>query len=570
MSTLPPGSEVPLSVVDSPTGAPSSERGSYLVAAGILLSRLAGLAREVAISAYLGVGATADVFKAALRIPNLLQNLLGEGVLSASFIPVYSRLLEEDRTAADRLAGKILGLLLTVMAAVVAVGILFARPITLLITPGFSGEQLELATTLLRIMFPGIAFLVLSAYCTGVLNSHRRFFLSYVSPVMWNATQIAFVVAAGVWGATEVGIAHALAWGVLVGAVLEVAIQVPAVRRLTRNAGISLDVRSAEVQDVLRRFFPVAVGRGVIQLLIYVELLLASLLAVGGVSALTYGQVLYLLPISLFGMAVAAAELPELARLGRSGTHLIRERLHTGMERITFYVAITVSLYVFAGDVIVGVLLQRGEFTSADTQLVWYVVAVFALGLLGTTRSRLLQNGLYALDRPKLVARISVFRVALAGLLGALFMFPLDRFAIVDGSVTQIGPMGFRPLPDSLRLVQDGPPRLGVVGLALGAALSSWVEYRLLKGALEWRIGHLPRMGHGARWCLIAAVGSGILAAGLRSRTEDLPNLLAVVVVCIPTIVVYVVITTVMQVPEATSLVGRLRGVLAVDRIGRR
>jgi putative peptidoglycan lipid II flippase len=558
VTDLPPGSEVPLSTVDSPTGAPSSERGSYLVAAGILLSRIAGLAREIAISAYLGVGATADVFKAALRIPNLLQNLLGEGVLSASFIPVYSRLLEEDRDAANKLAGKILGLLLTVMGAIVVIGIVFARPLTLLITPGFSGEQLELATTLLRIMFPGIAFLVLSAYCTGVLNSHRRFFLSYVSPVMWNATQIAFVVAAGVYGATQVGIAHALAWGVLVGAVAEVAIQVPAVRSLTRGARLGVDLRSPHVQDVIRRFVPVVIGRGVIQLLIYVDLFLASLLAVGGVSALTYGQVLYLLPISLFGMAVAAAELPELARLGRAGARAIKERLHTGMERITFYVAITVALYVFAGDVIVGVLLQRGEFTADDTQLVWYVVAVFSLGLLGTTRSRLLQNGLYALDRPKLVARIAVFRVALAGLLGALFMFPFDRFAIVDGSITQVAPMAFRPLPDSLRLVEGGAPHLGVVGLALGAAMSSWVEYRLLKGALEWRIGALPRMGHASRWCLIAATGCGVLAAGLRSRTQDYPQLLAAMAVCIPTVLVYLLITAVMHVPEATLLVDRL------------
>jgi putative peptidoglycan lipid II flippase len=559
VSDLPPGNEVPLAVVDAPTGGRSSERGSYLVAAGILLSRVAGLAREIAISAYLGVGATADVFKAALRIPNLLQNLLGEGVLSASFIPVYSRLLEEDREAAKQLAGKILGLLLAVMAAIVAIGVLFAHPLTLLITPGFSGEQLELATTLLRIMFPGIAFLVLSAYCTGILNSHRHFFLSYVSPVMWNATQIAFVVAAGVYGATQVGIAHALAWGVLVGAVLEVAIQVPTVRRLTRGARPSLDVRSPHVQDVIQRFVPVVIGRGVIQLLIYVDLFLASLLAVGGVSALTYGQVLYLLPISLFGMAVAAAELPELARLGRAGARAIRERLHTGMERITFYVAITVALYVFAGDVIVALLLQRGEFTAADTQLVWYVVAVFSLGLLGTTRSRLLQNGLYALNRPKLVARIAVFRVALAGLLGALFMFPFDRFAIVDGSVTQIGSIAFRPLPDSVRLMEGGPPRLGVVGLALGAAISSWVEYRLLKGALEWRIGALPRMGDPSRWCLIAAVGCGVLAAGLRSVTQDSSNLVAAIVVCGPTILVYLLITAVMRVPEALLVVGWLR-----------
>lgn len=553
---------VPLTDVDEPSSTAAQRRGSYLVAAGILLSRLAGLIREVAISGYLGVGATADVFKAALRIPNLLQNLLGEGVLSASFIPVYSRMLDEDRREANRLAGNVLGLLLAMMAAIVAVGVLLARPLTLLITPGFSGERLELAVTLLRIMFPGIALLVLSAFCTGILNSHRQFFLSYVSPVMWNAAQIALVVAAGLYGATDVGIAHALAWGVVVGAVLEVAIQVRPVGRLLRGARLSVGRTSPEVREVLGRFGPVVVGRGVVQLLSYVDLVLASLLALGGVSALTYGQVLYLLPISLFGMAVAAAELPELSRLGRRGRAAIRDRLHTGMERITFYVAITAAVYVFAGDIVVSTLLQRGEFTAADSRLVWFVIGAFALGLLGTTRSRLLQNGLYALDRTKLVARIAVLRVALAAALGALLMFPLDRLAIVGSSVQRIGDLGWSPLPDSLRLLEDGPPRLGVVGLALGAAISSWVEYRLLKGALQWRIGALPRMGHDGRWSLFAALGSGVLAAGLRSVTDGLPTIVAALVVLVPTGLTYLTITATMGVSEARALVDRLRRLL--------
>jgi len=553
---------VPLTEVDEPPSPASQRRGSYLVAAGILLSRIAGLIREVAISGYLGVGATADVFKAALRIPNLLQNLLGEGVLSASFIPVYSRLLDEDRREANRLAGNVLGLLLAVMAAIVAVGVLLARPLTLLITPGFSGERLELAVTLLRIMFPGIALLVLSAFCTGILNSHRQFFLSYVSPVMWNAAQIALVVAAGLYGATDVGIAHALAWGVVVGAVLEVAIQVRPVGRLMRGARLSVGRGSPEVREVLGRFGPVVVGRGVVQLLSYVDLVLASLLALGGVSALTYGQVLYLLPISLFGMAVAAAELPELSRLGRRGRAAIRDRLHTGMERITFYVAITAAVYVFAGDIVVSTLLQRGQFTAADTRLVWFVIGAFALGLLGTTRSRLLQNGLYALDRTKLVARIAVLRVALAAGLGALLMFPLDRLAVVGSSVQRIGDLGWSPLPDSLRLLEDGPPRLGVVGLALGAAISSWVEYRLLKGALQWRVGRLPRMGQDGRWSLLAALGSGVLAAGLRSVTDGLPTIVAALVVLVPTGLTYLTITATMGVSEARALVDRVRRVL--------
>lgn len=537
-------------------------RGSFLVAAGILLSRLAGLLREIAISGYLGVGATADAFKAALRIPNLLQNLLGEGVLSASFIPVYARLLDEDRRDAGRLAGAVAGLLCALTGVLVVVGVVLARPLTLLLAPGFSGERLDLAVTLLRIMFPGIGFLVLSAWCLGILNSHRRFFLSYVAPVLWNAAQIVIVVTVGIVGASEEGIARALAWGVLVGGVLQLVVQLPAVRSLTPGLRLSLDRSSPEIRSVLGRFGTVVLGRGAVQLLTYVDLFLASLLAVGAVSALTYGQVLYLLPISLFGMAVAAAELPELSRLGRAGTEAIRERLAVGLDRITFYVAITASLYLFAGDVIVGALLQRGEFDAADSRLVWFVLGAFALGLLGTTRSRLLQNGLYALDRPKVVARIAVVRVALAAVLGAVLMFPLDRLAIVGSSVQRVGDLGFSPLPDGLRLLDDGPPRLGIVGLALAAGASSWVEYRLLRGALEWRIGRLPGLGHDARWSLIAAGAAGALAAGLRSVTDDAPRLVALAIVVVPAGLTYLTITATMAVSEASALLRRARRLL--------
>ncbi len=542
--------------------AEDGRRSSYLVAAGILLSRVAGLVREVAISGYLGVGAAADAFKAALRIPNLLQNLLGEGVLSASFIPVYARLLDEDRRDAGKLAGAVAGLLCALTAVLVVAGMLLARPLTLLLTPGFSGERLDLAVTLLRIMFPGIGFLVLSAWCLGILNSHRRFFLSYVAPVLWNAAQVVVVVTVAVVGASEEGIARALAWGVVVGGLLQLVVQLPAVRALTPGLRLSLDRSSPDIRSVIGRFGTVVVGRGAVQLLGYVDLFLASLLAVGAVSALTYGQVLYLLPISLFGMAVAAAELPELSRLGRAGIEAIRERLTTGLERITFYVAITASLYVFAGDVIVGALLERGEFDPADTRLVWFVIGAFALGLLGTTRSRLLQSALYALDRPKLVARIAVARVALAGVVGALLMFPLDRLAIVGSSVQRVGDLGFSPLPESLRLLDDGPPRLGIVGLALAAGASSWVEYRLLRGALEWRIGRLPGLGHDARWSLIAAAAAGVLAAGIRSVSHDLSRVAALLVVLVPATLTYLAITATMAVSEASALVGRARRLL--------
>jgi putative peptidoglycan lipid II flippase len=408
-------------------------------------------------------------------------------------------------------------------------------------------------------MFPGIGFLVLSAWCLGVLNSHRRFFLSYVAPVLWNAAQIVVVVVVGVLGASEKGIAEALAWGVLLGGILQLAVQLPAVRSLTRGVRLTLDTRSADVRNVLRRFAPVVVGRGVVQLLTYVDLVLASLLTVGAVSALTYGQVLYLLPISLFGMAVAAAELPELARLGGPGREEMRERLIAGLDRVTFYVAPTIAIYVFAGDVLVGALFERGEFASDDVRLVWFVIGAFGFGLLGTTRSRLLQNGLYALDRPRIVARIAVVRVALAAALGAVLMFPLDRWAIIGSSVQRPDDLGFGPLPDATRLLADGPPRLGVVGLALGAALSSWVEYRVLRRALEWRIGLFPPGSLASHWSLVAAAAVGVLAAGIRSVTDDMPRLVAVIVVCGPAALTYLAITSAVAVPEATALLARVR-----------
>ncbi|MEO6318153.1 MAG: lipid II flippase MurJ, partial [Acidimicrobiales bacterium] len=268
MTDVPTGREGGPGEVEADGAAPGDgRRSSFLVAAGILLSRLSGLAREVAISGFLGVGAAADAFKAALRIPNLLQNLLGEGVLSASFIPVYARLVDEDRREAGKLAGAVAGLLCALTGVLVVVGVLLARPLTILLTPGFTGETLDLAVTLLRIMFPGIGFLVLSAWCLGILNSHRRFFLSYVAPVLWNAAQIAIVVTVGIVGASDEGIAAALAWGVLVGGVLQLAVQLPAVRSLTPDLRLSLDRRSPEIRSVLGRFGTVVVGRGAVQLL---------------------------------------------------------------------------------------------------------------------------------------------------------------------------------------------------------------------------------------------------------------------------------------------------------------
>ncbi|HLM64699.1 MAG TPA: murein biosynthesis integral membrane protein MurJ [Acidimicrobiales bacterium] len=550
---------------EEPTGPKlgASQRSSFLVAAGILLSRSAGLIREVVISNYLGTTAAADAFKAALRIPNMLQNLLGEGVLSASFIPVYARMrAEEGEEEAGRLAGAICGLLLALSSVLIVIGVVFAQPVTRLLVTGFSGDaRFDLTVQLVRIMFPAMGLMPLSAWCLGVLNSHRKFFLAYVAPVLWNAGQIVAVVAVALTGATSTQLATALAWGVVAGSIGEVAIQLPSVLKVLGRLRLSINTRIGGVRSVLSRFGPVVMGRGVVQILGFVDLWLAAFLAVGAVSSLTYAQVLYLLPISVFGMSVAAAELPDLSRVkvhDPETRRVFRRRLEDGLGRILFYVAFTATLFIVVGDVIVRALLQRGALDADDTTAIWFVIAAFSLGLPATTASRLLQNGLYALDDARTPARLAVVRVIVASLVGLAVMFPLDRLTIVDGAIhgwDDIFALG--PLPQSVRENVSGTPHLGMVGLALGAAVSSWVEYRLLSQALAWRIG---RSYLGGRWISAIAAGcvvTAVVAFLLEQVFGDRHALIAGALVLGPSALVYLAVTSRLGVPEAKAMVDR-------------
>ena len=162
------------------------------------MSRLAGLIRSRVFSHYFGLGMEADAFSAAFRIPNLLQNLFGEGALSASLIPVYASLLaRQEKREADRVAGAIASLLALVVSGIVLAGVLATPVLITLIAPGFTDAKRELTIQIVRVLFPGAGLLVLSAWCLGILNSHHRFFLSYAAPVMWNAAMIATLLLIG-------------------------------------------------------------------------------------------------------------------------------------------------------------------------------------------------------------------------------------------------------------------------------------------------------------------------------------------------------------------------------------
>ncbi|MEO0560382.1 MAG: lipid II flippase MurJ, partial [Bacteroidota bacterium] len=335
--TLDEADAAPESPAESAVESRPKGSAAAFVAAGILASRILGLVREKVIAYYFGVGPHLDVYQLLMKGANLLNNLLGEGTLSASFIPIYSRMLEEGRERdAGRFAGAILGLLIAVASVVTLTGVALAQWVVALIGGyGFlddaaqvaagtmSVDRYALAVELFKYALPMAAFLMLSAWALGVLNSHRRFFLPYVAPTMMNiVTVIALVWAAMTQFDTPFGIGalevvpvpalntllKAAVIGALIGGFAQFAIQLPLVLRLSKGLRVSISTQVAGVRDAAKAFGPVVAGRGVAQVSSYVDTVLASLAAAGTLGALRPALVLYILPISLFGMSVAASE----------------------------------------------------------------------------------------------------------------------------------------------------------------------------------------------------------------------------------------------------------------------
>ena len=534
--------------VDAPAPPPRSG-AAFLVGLGILLSRIVGLVRERVLATYFGTGLHADVFSAGLRLPNVLQNLLGEGTLSASFIPAYSALLGQGRAAeAGRVAGAAFALLLGVAGAISLLGVLLAPWIVAVFTPGFTGARRELLIAVVRIVFPMTGVLVLSAWALGILNSHRKFFLPYFAPVLWNAAIIATFVAFGSRLELD-ALVVAAAWGALAGGVLQFAVQLPAVWRLDREIRLSTGRREPEFREAVRKAGPAILGRGVVQLSGYLDLVLASLLAVGAVARLRYAQTLYLLPISLFAMSVAAAALPELARERDAAAGVLRERTAAALRRVAFFVVPSFVAFVALGDVLVAGLYRAGQFGAADVRIVWLILIGYSVGLLASTATRVYQSAFFALRDTATPARVALVRVAVALVAGAVLMVQFEPVTVLGITIPAGGLASFEAL---------GLP-LGPLGLAAGAAVGAWVEWALLRRALAARLGGVGA-GAGPLVRMFAAAGTASAVAYATSRwlTGDGALLEAAAVAAVFG-AVYLASAAALGLEQARALLKRLR-----------
>lgn len=485
-------------------GGTARTGGARLVAAGILLSRVFGLVRQRATAHFLGSTEFADALAAAFRIPNLLQNLFGEGSLSASFIPVYAKLLAEGRREeAGRVAGAVLALLAALVAVVVLGGVLAAPWLVGLIAPGFTGDTRELTVHLVRVIFPGLGLLVLSAWCLGILNSHRRFFLSYASPVLWNVA----IIAALVWGGSRQEMSDlvvTVAWGSVVGSLLQLVIQLPTVWRIERSMQREAGETAPLVREVVRNFGPAVATRGVVQVSAYVDTIIASLLGAGALATLTYSQAISMLPVSLFGMSIAASELPAMSGATGSDTEIaaaLRTRLRSGLQRIAFFVIPSALAFVAFGGVLAAALYEGGAFTRDDSRWVWGALAGSGVGLLAGTMGRLYASASFALRDTRTPLRYASVRVTVAAALGATLAFGLPRALGIDA-------------------------RWGVAALTASSGVAAWIEFALLRRYIHGRIGAITLPTGLTLRLWGCALGAAAVAIGVARVTTTLHPML--------------------------------------------
>jgi putative peptidoglycan lipid II flippase len=453
-------------------------------------------------------------------------------------IPVYQGLnARGDDEGRREVASAILAMVSLVTAVIVLLGVLFAGQITSIITIGYSGEKLALTTQLVRILFPGAGLLVISAWSLAILNAHERFFLAYASAAFWNVAMIATLLYFG--GRTdEAALVEWLAWGSVAGCFLQLAVQWPAVLGVLGGFRRRWVAHRSDVRKVVRNFVPVFLGRGVTQLSGFVDTMIASLpiLGTGAQVTLNYAQLLYGLPISLFGMAVSTAELSAMSGVighEEEVANVLRGRLADGLRRIAFLVIPSAVAFVALGDQLAELVYGGGRFGEEEVRWVWGVLAGSSVGLVATTLARLYSSVFYALHDTRTPMRIALVRVAASVVLGATLAIHGPGLVGID-------------------------PKWGVAGITVGAGLAGWLEFGLLQRALRRRLGAVDLAVRVQMVLWGAAILAAILAWAARWANAEAPMLVRTGLVLGIYGVTYWLVTWKAGIPEAVALRDRI------------
>jgi len=391
-----------------------------------LLSRIFGLLRDIVIARYFGAGLGADAFFVAFKIPNYLRRLFAEGGFSQAFVPVlteYKNLQAENEV--QQLIDHVTGTLALVLFIISVVGVVAAPLLIMIFAPGFldEGEKYGLAVSMLRVTFPYILFISLTALAGGILNTYGRFAVPAFTPVLLNVS----LIACAIWLAPHLDQpVMALAWGVFIAGVAQLLFQLPFLQRIERFPRLAFRSRHDGVKRVITLMIPALFAVSVSQINLIVDLLIASFLQTGSISWLYYSDRLMEFPLGVFGVALATVILPSLSEQHAQGSGAGFSRLLDWALRWTLLVSVpaTVGLILLAGPML-ATLFHYGEFSARDVAMASRSLVSYAIGLSGFILIKVLASGYFSRQDTRTPVRIGVAAMLSNIILCLLLVFPL-------------------------------------------------------------------------------------------------------------------------------------------------
>lgn len=456
-------------------------RGAVVVSSATMVSRILGYVRDMVIARFFGAGMAADAFFVAFRIPNTLRELVGEGALSASFIPVFTEQMGQDKKRdAWKMAASLLNLMVIFLTVVTIIGILLSPYLIRIMAPGFAQipHKMELTVFLNRLMFPYIFMLSLAALFMGILNSMGHFSTPALSPVFLN---IALIICALLLSPRLSQPAVALAIGVLLGGVGQLALQFIVAFKKGFRFMKYMDIRNPSLRRVLLLMLPSSAGLAVSQVNHFVSTFLASFLQQGSVSYLFYSMRMVSLPNGLIGVALGTVILPTFSEVAaRKDMGELRENFSFAL-RLSFFMTLPVLvIYLFFGVPMIQVLFERGLFDRQATLYTAQALLYYSLGLIFTVSNRIMIPTFYALQDTKTPVKISMITVA----------------SNVGLSIALVYPLSF-------------------CGLALATSLSSLLSFILLLWYLRKKVGRLDGKKIFRSWSKTVAASAAMALAAI-------------------------------------------------------
>jgi len=505
------------------------------VSAMTLISRVLGFVRDMVIARLFGAGNAADAFFVAFKIPNLLRRITAEGAFSQAFVPVLSEARSRgDEGEVHHLIERVAGTLFGILSLVTIIGVIAAPLLILAFAPGFVGVdgKFDLAVALLRVTFPYILLISLSALAGAVLNSYGRFAVPALMPVFLNLS----LIGCALWLSPLLDEpVMALAWGVFLGGVLQLVLQFPALRSLGLLRRPRWGWRDSGVRRVLALMLPVIFGASVSQINLLLNTIIASFMITGSVSWLYYSDRLVELPLGMIGVALGTVILPSLSRsAAQRSPEEFSQTLDWGMRwAMLIGMPATVGLMLLSGPLL-ATLFYYGEFSRHDLQMSTYSLITYSFGLLSFMQVKVLAPGFYARQDTRTPVRFALVAIAvnmgfnLAVVVPMILLDVTAPHAALALATSVAGYVNVWQLYRSLR--RDGvflpaPGWRRLLGqLAVANGVMATVLVLAVPGLDQWAgWGALQRALHLGLWVVVAMA---VYVIALRLAGIDLPELL--------------------------------------------